>query len=177
MIERMIRAVRLDRTLYREVADHPEYMSEAVLIAVLVSALSAVGALFTMQQQGFLLFLLQLANSLLFGWVLWAVIAYYVGSRFFGGRSSITEMMRTLAYAGLPRLLGLFSFIFCLGWILALIGWLMTVAAGVLAIRESMEFDSSSALITAIIGFILYIAASVVIGVVLAPIAALGGGF
>jgi hypothetical protein len=177
MLDRMIRAVRLDRTVFRQVADNPEYMSEAVIIAVVVSAVAALGTLFVPHQQAGLYFIVQLVNNLLVGWFLWAVIAYFVGSRFFGGRSSVSEMMRTLAYAGVPRLLSVFSFIFCIGWILALVGWLLSVVAGVIAIRESMEFDSSSAIITAIVGFMLYIAASIIIGLLVAPITSLGGGF
>jgi hypothetical protein len=177
MFNRMYRAVRLDRTLFRQVADNPEFMSEAVLIAVIISSVAALGTLFVPQQNAFLIFIVQLLNNLLIGWVLWAVVAYFVGSTFFRGRSSITEMMRTLAYAGVPRLLSVFAFIPCIGWLLAIAGWILSIIAGVIAIRESMEFDSSSAIITAILGFLLYIVASIIIGLFLAPITALGGGF
>jgi len=175
MINRMIRAARLDRTLFREVADNPGYMSEAVMIAIIVSAVASLGALFNPGAPSFLLFLVQLANQLLIGWVLWSVIAYAIGSKFFNGRSSVSEMMRTLAYAGVPRLLGLFSFIACIGWILAIAGWLLSIVAGVLAIRESMEFDNSSAVITAVLGFLLFIVVNILIGFLFTPVASYGG--
>ena len=173
MIDRLMRAIRLDRTLYRQVADNPEFTNEAVLVAIIVSLVASLSALFG-ANHSFLLFLGQLFNNLIFGWVLWAVIAYFVGSTFFHGRSSVTEMLRTLAYAGAPRLLGVFGFIPCVGWILALVGWLLSIIAGVIAIRESMEFDTTSAVITAVIGFVLYLIASVILGLLLSPFALLG---
>jgi hypothetical protein len=171
MLDRMIRAVRLDRTLFRMVADNPEYTNEAVIIAVVVSIVAALGSL--SGPNPVLRFLLQLVSGLLFGWVLWALVAYFVGTSFFKGRSSPMEMMRTLAYAGVPRLLGVFAIIPCVGWIGALVGGVLAIIAGVIAIRESMEFDTTSAIVTAIIGFILYIIATIVLGLVFSVPAAI----
>jgi uncharacterized membrane protein len=175
MLDRMVRAVRLDRTLFRQVADNPEYQNEAVIIAVIVSAIAAVGSLFA-PENGVVLFIMQFLNGLLFGWLLWAAVAYFVGANLFKGRSSVGEMMRTLAYAGVPRLLGVFGFIPCVGWIVAVVGWVLSVIAGVIAIRESMEFDTTNAVITAVLGFLLFIIASIILGMLLAPITALGAG-
>jgi hypothetical protein len=174
MIDRMMRAIRLDRTLFRQVADNPEYTSEAVLIAVIVSVIASLGALFG-GKNALLLFIGQLANQILLGWILWALVAYFVGTALFKGRSQPMEMIRTLAYAGVPRVLGIFGAIPCVGWIFALAGWVLSVVAGVIAIRESMEFDTTSAVVTALVGFILFVIASVIIGLILAPITALGG--
>lgn len=171
MFDRMMRAVRLDRTLYRMVADNAEYMNEAVIIAVVVSLVAALGSL--AGPNPIRTFLLQFVNGLVLGWALWALVAYFVGANFFKGRSSPSEMMRTLAYAGVPRILGVFGFVPCVGWLAALIGGILAIVAGVIAIRESMEFDTTSAVVTAIIGFLLYLIATAVIGVVLAAPAAL----
>ena len=171
MIDRIIRAVRLDKTLFRMVADNPDYTNEAFLIAVVVSIFAALGALGGANPA--VNFLLQFVSNLLLGWVLWALLAYFVGTTFFKGRSSPMEMMRTLAYAGIPRLLGVLAIIPCVGWIGALVGGILSIIAGVIAIRESMEFDTTSAIITAVIGFILFIIASAVLGMLFAVPAAL----
>jgi hypothetical protein len=164
MFDRIIRAIRLDRTLYREVADNPAYMNEAILIVVFVSILAAVGTI----GGGIGAYIIQVFNGLLFGWLLWAVVAYFVGTQFFQGHSSIPEMMRVLAYANLPRLLGLFGFIPCIGPLLALAGWILSVVAGVIAIRESMEFDTTKAVITAVIGFLVFLVVSIFVAFVMA---------
>ena len=44
MIDRIIRAIRLDPTLYREVADDESYMTEGIIIVAIVTLLSAFGA-------------------------------------------------------------------------------------------------------------------------------------
>ncbi len=162
MLDRIMRAVRLDRTLYREVADNPAYMNEAVIIVVVVSLLAAVGQLIT---GGFGAYIIQVINGILFGWVLWAVVAYFVGAKFFGGRSSVPEMLRTLGYANAPRVLGLLGFIPCVGWVFAFAGWILSIIAGVIAIRESMEFDTTKAVITAVIGFLVFLVVSILVAI------------
>jgi hypothetical protein len=170
MQDRLIRAVRLDKTLFRMVADSPEYNQEATIIAVVVSVVAALGALGG--PKPILNFFLQLASNLLLGWVLWALVAYAIGTNLFHGKSEPMEMMRTLAYAGIPRLLSVLAIIPCIGWIGSLAGGILSIIAGVIAIRESMEFDTTSAVITAIVGFILYIAASAVLWIFFAiPVA------
>jgi hypothetical protein len=167
MLDRIIRAIKLDPTLYREVADDEKYTNEGVLIVVLVALISSLGVLFA-SQTSFLSYILQVFNSLLFGWLLWGVVAYFVGSSLFAGRSNIPEMLRTLAYANAPRFLGVLGFIPCLGWIFTVAGWLLGLIAGVIAIRESMEFDTGKAVITAVLGLLVYLIASVVIGIIFA---------
>jgi hypothetical protein len=169
MLNRIIRAVRLDRTLYREVADNPRYITEAFLVVLLVALISSLGTLGGAQQEngrGLTAYIAEVVNQLLFGWLLWAVVSYFVGSSFFGGRSSVNEMLRVLAYAATPRLLGLFGFIWCIGPLLALVGWILSIAAAVVASRESMEFDTIRALITALIGYVMFIIAAIVIRIV-----------
>lgn len=180
MIDRIIRAIRLDPTLYREVADDESYLTEGIIIVALVTFLSALGAglgaAFDDMGRTFIgAFFWDAFTRVLLGWLLWAVIAYFVGS-LLGGKSSISEMARTLAYAQAPAFVAVLSFIPCLGFIFAIAGFLLSLAAGVIAIRESMEFDTMNAAITAVIGFLLYIVASVIIGIVFGGVAALGSG-
>jgi len=169
MIDRILRAIRLDKSLYREVADQPSLTSEGALIAVGVALISSLGMLGAGPRAAFA-YLAQVANSLLFGWVLWSLVAYFVGTQFFKGRSSVEEMLRVLGYANAPRLLGLLGFIPCIGWLFALAGWVLSLIAGVIAIREAMEFETSDAIITSLISFMLFIVASAVIGIVFAGI-------
>ncbi len=176
MIDRIVRAVRLDPTLYREVADNDQYTNEALIIVIGAALLSASGALIGAamnEGQPLLNFVVQVGNIIIFGWLLWAVVAYLVGTAF-GGKSSVSEMMRTLGYANAPRLLGLFGFIPCAGAFISLAGLVLTIAAGVIAIRESMEFDTTNAVVTAIIGFGVYLIASLILALFLGGLGVLG---
>ncbi len=176
MIDRIIRAIRLDPTLYRQVADDEQYTNEAFMIVLAVALFSAAGAAIGAAMgdgQPVLTFLTSLFSTILLGWLLWAVIAYFVGTAL-EGKSSVMEMARTLGYANAPGLLGVFAFIPCVGWLVALAGILLSLVAGVIAIRESMEFDTTKAVVTAILGFIVFVVARFVIGFVLGGVGAVG---
>jgi hypothetical protein len=176
MIDRIIRAIRLDPTLYREVADDEQYTNEAFIIVLIVSLFSAIGAAIGAAMgdgQPFVMFFTSLFSTILLGWLLWAVIAYFVGTAL-EGKSSIMEMARTLGYANAPGLLGVFVFIPCVGPLVAFAGVLLSLVAGVIAIRESMEFDTTKAVVTAILGFVVFIVARIVIGIVMGGVGVLG---
>lgn len=176
MIDRIVRAIRLDASLYRAVADDEQYTNEAFIIVLTVALFRAVGAAIGAAMgdgQPVLLFFSNLFSTILLGWLLWAVVAYFVGTAL-EGKSSIMEMARTLGYANAPGLLGVFAFIPCVGWLVALAGVLLSLVAGVIAIRESMEFDTTKAVVTAVLGFIIYVVFNVVIGFVMSGVGALG---
>ena len=44
MIERIVRAIRLDWTVFREIAEDPNAMKQAAIIVAIVTFLSAVGS-------------------------------------------------------------------------------------------------------------------------------------
>ncbi len=165
MLDRLMRAIRLDSKFYRQAADSPTLSGEAALVAVGVALLAALGGALTSARPVVML-LVELANGLVFGWLLWALISFLVGTAL-GGRSGVGEMARVLAYASAPRLLGVFGFIPCVGWAFSLAGWLLSLVAGIIAIRESMEFGTGRAVVTAIIGWLVYIAATVTLAVLL----------
>jgi hypothetical protein len=164
MLDRVLRAVRLDPTLYREVAADDRLMGEAALIVLAATLLSAIGT--GIGSRSWVLgFGAELINGFLIGWLLWAVIANLVGD-FIGGRSQLSEMVRALGYANAPRFVGVLGFLPCVGPIFRLAAWLLTIAAGVVAIREAMDFDTFKALVTAVIGLAAYIIFNMLIGLV-----------
>jgi hypothetical protein len=85
-----MRSIRLDASVYREVAAEARTNAEAVLVAVLVALLAAAGQGLGALRGGRPLaaFLFELASTLLLGWLLWAVIAYVVG-RMVGGKGTL----------------------------------------------------------------------------------------
>jgi hypothetical protein len=174
MFDRIIRAVRLDPTLYREVAEDQNAMTEAAIIVVVVTFLAAIGSAVGLliakatAGQAILSFLnTWLISGILIGWLGWAVLTYFVGTMLFKGKTDIPEMMRVLGFASAPRLLGIFSIIPCLGSIAALAGWILSLIAGVIAIREAMEFDTGKAIITVVISWVIALVISLIIGAIL----------
>jgi hypothetical protein len=178
MVDRIMRAIRLDWTVFREIAEDPNAMTEAAIIVVVVTLLSSIGS--SIASGSFIVsFIVGWIVSILIGWIGWAVITYFVGTMLFQGKSDIPEMMRVLGYASAPRLLGIFGFIPCIGWLASLAGAILALIAGVFAIREAMEFDTGKAVITVVvswvIAFVITFAISLIVGGGLFAASRLGG--
>jgi hypothetical protein len=171
MVDRIFRAIRLDWTVFREIAEDENAMSQAALIVVVVTFISAIGTAIGVQIGGgtfgravLSFFGDWIINGILIGWIGWAIITYFVGTAMFQGKTDIPEMMRVLGYASAPKLLGLLGFIPCIGWIFPLAGWLLSLIAGVIAVREAMEFETSQAIVTVVIGVIVAVVISIILG-------------
>jgi hypothetical protein len=137
-------------------------MKEAAIIVIVVSFLSAIGVaggiIFAGLGAGRVIggfFVDWLVNGILIGWIGWAVLTYFIGTVLFKGETDIPEMMRVLGYASAPRLLGLFGFIPCVGWLIALAGGILSLIAGIIGIREAQDFDTTSAIITVVISWVI----------------------
>ncbi len=165
MLERVRRALALDSSLYRTVADQPVYTTEAVIVAVVAAILGALGTQGGGGGAGG--FFASLFNSLVFGWVVWAALAAAIANAL-GGRATFNEMLRSLGYANAPRAIALLGVIPLIGWIFGLIAGIWTIIAGIIAIREAAEFDTGRAIVTGIVGVLLFIVAGIVIGLILA---------
>ena len=166
MVDRIVRAIRLDWTVFREIAEDRSALKEAAIIVVVVSLLSAIGGGIASGDFVFS-FLVNWLVAMLVGWIGWAVLTYFVGSLLFKGKSDIAEMMRVLGYANAPKLLGLLGFIPCIGWLIALAGWVLALIAGFIAVREAMEFDTVDAIITIAISWVVALAISLIISLIL----------
>jgi hypothetical protein len=171
MIDRIMRAIRLDWTVFREIAEDQNAMTEAAIIVLVVTFLSGVGTFIgsLIADVGFggallAFFGTWLISGVLIGWIGWAILTFFVGTTFFQGRSDIPEMMRVLGYANAPNLLGIFGFIPCVGWLISLAGAILALIAGVIAVREAMEFDTTKAIITVVIAWVIAFVISLILG-------------
>lgn len=153
MVDRILRAIRLDFTVFREIAEDQSALNEAAIIVAVVTFFSAIGS--AVGSGGFVVsFLVNWIVAILVGWLGWAALTWLVGTKMFKGDADIPEMMRVLGYASAPRILGIFGVIPCLGWIAALAGGILALIAGVLAIREAMDFETSNAILTVVISWV-----------------------
>ena len=157
----MIRAAKLDVTLYQEVKHDLWLTTEALRVVVTVSALtgigSALGFLFSGQLGGALVVLIIGAVQAVVTWGVWSLMTYFIGSKIFGGTATYGEFLRTLGYAYTPAVLGLFVFIPCLGGLISLVGFLWWLAAGFIAVRQALDLDNGRTLATIVIPTIITI--------------------
>jgi len=170
MFNRVTRAAMLDVGLYEEVEADTSLNQEALIVVILVSVLSGIGGFLQGVLKGDIgAALLALVVGVVLGVVsyyIWAYVTYFVGTNLFGGTADVGELLRVLGYASGPRVLGVLGFIPCVGGLAGLVGAIWALVAGVIAVREALDFDTTKAVLTVIIGWVIVFAISLVVGLV-----------
>ena len=155
MFQRMWRAARLDVPFYEMVEADSSYTREAFFVVLLVSILGGVAAA-AIQGASFVHFFVGIIAALL-SWVAWAGITLFIGTRITHGaatQSNMGEMLRVLGYAQSPQVLVVFAFIPVLGPALVAVAAIWTLIAGVVAIRQALDFSTMRAILTVIFGWL-----------------------
>ncbi len=104
------------------------------------------------------------------GWAVFAAAVYFVGTRFTAGTQTQADwgqVARATGFAYTPQLLAVFGFIPVLGWILGIVGMLWGLVASIVAIRQSLDFTTGRAILTAIIAMIALLIVVIIVGIVL----------
>lgn len=165
MFRRIWRAISLDAKLYHEVAKDKRYNGQAFLVVTAAAMFTAAGP-FLNQANSLLLFIALIVNSLVFAWALWSAIAYLAGS-LLGGQATMDQMLRSMAFANAPHFLLLLGIIPFLVIPCMLGAWLLSLAAAVIAIRETMGFSTERAVIAGAVGLAAYALSSALISTLL----------
>ncbi len=161
LVERMIAAARLDTSLYEEVEADTTATGQAALVVGIVAVAAAIGG-----ARGGAGGVLGGLISAYLGWLLWSAITYGIGS-LLGGTATWGELLRTLGFAQSPGVFFLFVLVPILGRLVVLVVAVWLLVAGVIAIRQALDFGTGRALLTALIGFFAYICVAVIIAVLL----------
>lgn len=167
MIERVMRAVRLDATLYQEVDADEGLTGEAFMVVGLVGAISGLLGGFLSENGNAVTGLIFGAIGAAIGLVIGSGILLLIG-KLFGGQAEYMGLLRSLAYAYSPSVLGWIPFV---GFIASL--WALVCA--VVAVRESHAVSTGAAaaivLIPAAILFVLALLLALVAGIALLGLA------
>jgi len=152
IIQRLTRMVKFDNTVYREIADDENATTEAAIIVIVSSLLSAAGMAIRLGSVG--TFLIQSVVGIAVGWLLWSYLAMLIGTRLFEGKADFWQMARTIGYAYAPTAVGILGLFSCIGSLISLIASLLALALGFFAVRETLGLSTEKAIITVIIGWI-----------------------
>jgi hypothetical protein len=170
MVSGVIRAITLDASFYNEVEADPSYQQEALAVVGLTAAIGAIGAFLSGLLHGhFMAAIVGLLVSFfvaLVGYFIWSFVAHWVGTQFFKGQGDLGEVQRALGFAYAPQLLNFFAFIPCLGWLIGLVAWVLSLATGFIAIRESLDQDNTNALFTMVVATVVMIVFSAIVGAI-----------
>jgi hypothetical protein len=170
MFNRIVRAAKLEVAFYNEVEADTSLNQEALMVVILVSVAAGIGSFLQGIVQGSIgaaiIGLIVSAVMGVVGYYIWAYVTYFVGTNLFHGTADVGELLRTLGYASGPRLLSVLVFIPCVGALLSLAGAIWSLVAGVIAVREALDFDTTKAVITVIIGWVIIVVLTLIVAAV-----------
>ena len=140
-INRMIRASKLDVTLYEEVEADKSATIQAAIVVVLSSLAAGVGAL----SLGASNFLMAPILSLV-SWYVWAYLIYLIGAKLFPEpttKSDHGELLRTIGFSSAPGLIRVFGFTPELMSITFIGGAIWMLVAMIIAVRQALDYQST----------------------------------
>jgi len=168
LVGRMLGAAKLDVQTYEEVEADLTATPQAATVVVMAAVASAIAASGT--GLGAIIFA---PIWQIIGWLIWAGVTYFIGSTLFKGTATWGELLRTLGFAQTPSLLLIFAFIPLVGGLLRFVVGIWVLVAGVIAIRQALDFSTGKAILTAIIGWLAIFIPMAFIGMILSGLAAL----
>jgi hypothetical protein len=155
LVDRMKGAAFLNVDTYEEVEHDQSATAQAAAIVAGVAVARAIGASGTGALGAF-----SAAGAALIGWLLWAGIAYLVGSKVFSAEATWGEVMRTMGFAQAPGVLWLLAFLPIVGWFLDMLLPLWIAVAAFIALRQALDIGNGNTLLTILVGWFLYTALS-----------------
>ena len=139
--DRMIRAAKLDVSLYEEVEADTTAMRQAMGVVVLSSVAAGIGSISTGGGN-----LIMATIFSLIGWYTWAYITYFIGTKLLPEEQTKAdhgELLRTIGFSSSPgmiRVLGIIPGLFQVAFTVAAI-W--SLIAMVIAVRQALDYKST----------------------------------
>jgi len=157
LTDRMMRAAKLDVSLYEEVEADKGAMGQAMGVVILSSVAAGIGSIGTSGIKG-LIFGTILA---LVGWFIWSYLTFAIGTKLLAEpqtKADYGELLRTIGFSSSPGVLRVFGIIPMLGNILNIICGIWMLVAMVIAVRQALDYKSTlRAVAVCLIGFIVQI--------------------
>ena len=168
--ERMIGAAMLDVAVYEEVEHDETATSQAAIVVGIVAVCTAIGGL----RDGTGGILSGLIGAYL-GWLVWSFVTYFIGVKLFEGTATWGELLRTIGFAQSPGVLSILGIIPFLGSLARLGIWIWILVAGIVAIRQALDFTTGKAIATAGLGWLALVLVGILVAVLFRlPLALMG---
>ncbi len=142
MVDRMVRAAKLDPQLYEEVEADKAALGQAMGVVVLASVAGGVGSGGLGGLSGFFI---GTVGSLI-GWFIWAGLTYLIGTRLLPEpetRADLGELLRTIGFSSSPGLVRVLGLIPGITGIVFLISGIWMLVAMIIAVRQALDYRST----------------------------------
>ena len=168
---RVVGAAALDARTYEEVEADRQASAQAAAVVLLAGIAGGIGLLGAGVPT--LASLIAGVIGSLLGWVSWAALTFFIGTRLLPEpqtKADVGELLRTIAFASAPGLLRVLGVVPLVGpSIYALVSIWMLVAM-IVAVRQALDYRSTArAVAVCIAGWALSLVIAAIIGVVFAP--------
>ena len=155
MVDRMIRAAKLESQLYEEVEADKGALGQAMGVVVLASIAGGVGSGSVRGVTGILLATI----GALIGWFIWAGLTYLIGTRILPEpqtRADLGELLRTTGFSSSPGIIRVLGLIPGFTWIIFLIAGVWMLMAMIIAVRQALDYHGTlRAIGVCVIGWII----------------------
>ena len=138
---RIIRAGKLDVTLYEEVEHDKTAMGQAIGVIVLSSLATGIGT-FGIGLKGMGIN----AIGAIIGWYIWAYLTYFIGTRILAEPQTEADhgqLLRTIGFASAPGLLRVLGIVPGIRGIVFSLTSIWMLVAMVIAVRQALDYTST----------------------------------
>ena len=142
MVDRMVRAAKLDAQLYEEVEADKGALGQAMAVVVLASVAGGVGS----GRLGGLSGILIGTLGALIGWFIWAALTYFIGTKFLPEpttRADVGELLRTTGFSSSPGLIRVLGLVPGITGIVFLVSGIWMLIAMIIAVRQALDYRST----------------------------------
>ncbi len=153
LVSRMLRAARLDQSLYGEVTADEESMTQAMGVVAIAAVASGI-AMGYAGLGGFVVGITWRVAS----WLVASVVMYYVGTRWFADQETQADyprLLRALGFAASPGVVHILGAINGLRGLAFWVASLWMVATASLAVRDGLRYSTTGrAVVVSLLGFV-----------------------
>lgn len=157
LVDRMIRAAKLDVNLYEEVEADSEALWQAIIVVILSSLAAGIGSISAVGIKGLIFGVI----AALAGWFIWAFVTYFIGTRILPQpqtNADFGQLLRTIGFSSSPGIIRILGIIPALYNIVNLVAGIWMLVAMVIAVRQALDYDSTwRAVGVCLIGWAIYL--------------------
>ena len=142
MVDRMIRAAKLDAQLYEEVEADRGALGQAMGVVVLASIAGGVGS---GRLGGLTGFFIGTVGALI-AWFIWAALTYFIGTKILPEsttRADVGELLRTTGFSSSPGLIRALGLVPGITGIVFLVSGVWMLIAMIIAVRQALDYRST----------------------------------
>jgi len=142
LINRAVRAAKLDVTVYEEVEADRTAFGQAMGVVVLSSVAAGIGSAISHGVVGLFIG----AIGALIGWFIWAYLTFIIGTKLLPESQTdadIGQLLRTTGFSSSPGVIQVLGVIPVLGKIIFFVASIWMLLAMVIAVRQALDYSST----------------------------------